>query len=68
MPLKKIPIKAGFNKQDTCNCRQKDSWIDGDFTCVLDMATPEKIGGWQQLTPKTLAGCCKESQHIMEQI
>jgi hypothetical protein len=30
MPLKKIPIKSGFNKQDTATAAE-GQWIDGDF-------------------------------------
>jgi hypothetical protein len=60
MPLKKIPIKAGFNKQDTATAAE-GQWIDGDFI-RFRYGYPEKIGGWQQLLPKTLAGVAR-AQH-----
>jgi len=60
MPLKKIPIKAGFNKQDTATAAE-GQWIDGDFI-RFRYGYPEKIGGWQQLLPQTLAGVAR-SQH-----
>jgi hypothetical protein len=60
MPLKKIPIKAGFNKQDTATAAE-GQWIDGDFI-RFRYGYPEKIGGWQQLTPKTIAGVAR-AQH-----
>jgi hypothetical protein len=60
MPLKKIPIKAGFNKQDTSTAAE-GQWIDGDFI-RFRYGYPEKIGGWQQLTPETLAGVAR-AQH-----
>ena len=46
MPLKKIPIKAGFNKQDTATAAE-GQWIDGDFI-RFRYGYPEKIGGWEQ--------------------
>ena len=30
MPLKKIPIKRGFNKQETATAAE-GQWIDGDY-------------------------------------
>ena len=60
MPLKKIPIKAGFNKQDTATAAE-GQWIDGDFI-RFRYGYPEKIGGWQQLSPETLAGVAR-AQH-----
>ena len=60
MPLKKIPIKAGFNKQDTATAAE-GQWIDGDFI-RFRYGYPEKIGGWQQLTPETIAGVAR-AQH-----
>jgi hypothetical protein len=60
MPLKKIPIKAGFNKQDTSTAAE-GQWIDGDFI-RFRYGYPEKIGGWEQILPQTLAGVAR-SQH-----
>ena len=60
MPLKKIPIKAGFNKQDTATAAE-GQWINGDFI-RFRYGYPEKIGGWQQILPETLAGVAR-AQH-----
>jgi len=60
MPLKKIPIKAGFNKQDTSTAAE-GQWIDGDFV-RFRYGYPEKIGGWQQILSATLAGVAR-AQH-----
>ena len=58
MPLKKIPLKAGFNKQDTSTAAE-GQWIDGDFV-RFRYGYPEKIGGWQQTTSDRLAGAARE--------
>jgi hypothetical protein len=60
MPLKKIPIKAGFNKQDTATAAE-GQWIDGDFV-RFRYGYPEKIGGWQQILQSTLSGVAR-AQH-----
>jgi len=48
MPLKKLGIKPGFNKQATASGAEGE-WIDGDYV-RFRYGLPEKIGGWQQLT------------------
>jgi hypothetical protein len=60
MPLKKIPLKAGFNKQDTATAAE-GQWIDGDFV-RFRYGYPEKIGGWQEILNKELAGVAR-AQH-----
>jgi hypothetical protein len=60
MPLKKIPLKAGFNKQDTSTAAE-GQWIDGDFV-RFRYGYPEKIGGWQEILNKELAGVAR-AQH-----
>ena len=60
MPLKKIPIKAGFNKQDTATAAE-GQWIDGEFV-RFRYGYPEKIGGWQQILQLTLSGVAR-AQH-----
>ena len=57
MPLKKIPIKPGFNKQDTPTAAE-GQWIDGDYV-RFRYGFPEKIGGWEQLSPDILAGAAR---------
>jgi hypothetical protein len=60
MPLKKIPLKAGFNKQDTATAAE-GQWIDGDFV-RFRYGYPEKIGGWREILNKELAGVAR-AQH-----
>ena len=58
MALKKIPLKPGFNKQDTATAAA-GQWIDGDFV-RFRYGYPEKIGGWEQETASKLAGAARE--------
>ena len=60
MPLKKIPLKAGFNKQDTATAAE-GQWIDGDFV-RFRYGYPEKIGGWREILNTELAGVAR-AQH-----
>jgi len=60
MPLKKIPLKAGFNKQDTATAAE-GQWIDGDFV-RFRYGYPEKIGGWREILNQELAGVAR-AQH-----
>jgi hypothetical protein len=60
MPLKKIPLKAGFNKQDTATAAE-GQWIDGDYV-RFRYGYPEKIGGWREILNKELAGVAR-AQH-----
>jgi hypothetical protein len=57
MPLKKIPIKPGFNKQETATAAE-GQWIDGDYV-RFRYGYPEKIGGWQELLQSKLAGVAR---------
>jgi hypothetical protein len=54
MPLKKIPLQSGFNKQFTAS-QAEGQWIDGD-NVRFRYGSPEKIGGWQQITNNLLVG------------
>jgi len=47
MPLKKIPLPSGFDKNDTAS-QAEGRWIDGD-NIRFQYGSPEKIGGWQQI-------------------
>lgn len=58
MPLKKIPIKPGFNKQETATAAE-GQWIDGDYV-RFRYGYPEKIGGWAELNSYTLAGPARD--------
>jgi hypothetical protein len=57
MPLKKIPIKSGFNKQDTATAAE-GQWIDGDYV-RFRYGYPEKIGGWEEILNEKLAGVAR---------
>ena len=57
MPLKKIPLQPGFNKQATAS-QAEGQWIDGD-NVRFRYASPEKIGGWEQLTSKLMVGAVR---------
>jgi len=57
MPLKKIPLQPGFNKQATAS-QAEGQWIDGD-NVRFRYGSPEKIGGWEQLTDKLMVGAVR---------
>jgi len=57
MPLKKIPVAPGFDKQDTAS-QAEGRWIDGD-NVRFRYGSPEKIGGWEQLLSSTLVGAAR---------
>ena len=54
MPLTKVQIAPGFNKQVT-QTGAEGKWTDGDFV-RFRYGLPEKIGGWSQITSDTLLG------------
>lgn len=57
MALKKIPLQPGFNKQATAS-QAEGQWIDGD-NVRFRYGSPEKIGGWAQVTTSTLVGASR---------
>ena len=57
MPLKKIPVAPGFDKQDTAS-QAEGRWIDGD-NVRFRYGNPQKIGGWQQILSSTLVGAAR---------
>jgi hypothetical protein len=57
MPLKKIPLNAGFNKQSTAS-QAEGQWIDGDMV-RFRYGSPEKIGGWEQVTSSLMVGAAR---------
>ena len=57
MPLKKIPLQPGFNKQATAS-QAEGQWIDGD-NVRFRYGSPEKIGGWEQITSKLIVGAAR---------
>ena len=58
MPLTKVQIAPGFNKQVTATGAE-GSWTDGDFV-RFRYGLPEKIGGWEQLVNSSLVGAARE--------
>ena len=58
MPLTNIQIRPGFNKQVT-STGAEGQWSDGDFV-RFRYGLPEKIGGWAQITNKTVVGAVRE--------
>ena len=58
MPLTDVKIQPGFNKQVTPTGAE-GQWVDGDFV-RFRYGLPEKIGGWEQITSKTLTGAVRE--------
>ena len=58
MPLTNVQIRPGFNKQVTATGAE-GQWTDGDFV-RFRYGLPEKIGGWEQITSKTLVGAVRE--------
>ena len=57
MALKKIPLQPGFNKQATAS-QAEGQWIDGD-NVRFRYGSPEKIGGWSQVTTSILVGAAR---------
>ena len=58
MPLTKVRIAPGFNKQVT-QTGAEGQWTDGDFV-RFRYGLPEKIGGWEQILSSTLVGAARE--------
>ena len=58
MPLQKIQLKPGLNKQTTVTGAE-GQWVDCD-NVRFRYGQPEKIGGWQQLTQYNVAGPVRE--------
>jgi hypothetical protein len=58
MPLTKVNIAPGFNKQ-VSQTGAEGQWTDGDFV-RFRYGLPEKIGGWEQLLESTLIGAARE--------
>jgi hypothetical protein len=58
MPLKKIPLPPGFDKNDTAS-QAEGRWIDGD-NIRFQYGSPEKIGGWEQINTSILVGAARD--------
>ena len=57
MPQKKITFKPGVNQENTRYVTE-GGWYDCDKV-RFRQGFPEKIGGWQQISPSTFLGVCR---------
>ena len=57
MPLKKLQLRPGVNKENT-RYANENGWYDSDKVRFRE-GTPEKIGGWQRLSSATFQGICR---------
>jgi len=57
MPLKKLQLRPGVNKEST-RYTSENGWYDCD-KIRFRQGTPEKIGGWQQISATTFLGFCR---------
>ena len=64
MPLRKVQIRPGFNKQAT-ESDAMGQWVDGDFV-RFRYGQPEKIGGWKSLVSGNYASIvgATRDQHV----
>ena len=57
MPLKKIIFKSGVNRENT-RYTTEGGWYECD-KIRFRQGTPEKVGGWYQISPTTFLGICR---------
>ena len=57
MPLKKIVLKPGVNRENT-RYTNENGWYDSDKV-RFRQGTPEKIGGWVRVSANTFLGTCR---------
>lgn len=57
MPLKKILLKPGVNRENT-RYTTEGGWYDCD-KIRFRQGTPEKLGGWQRISATTFLGLCR---------
>jgi hypothetical protein len=57
MPLSKILLKPGVNRENT-RYTNEGGWYDGDKV-RFRQGTPEKIGGWARRSSSTFLGICR---------
>ena len=57
MPLKKIQLKPGVNRENT-RYTNEGGWYDCD-KIRFRYGTPEKIGGWERISSATFQGTCR---------
>jgi hypothetical protein len=57
MPLQKVLLKPGVNRENT-RYTNEGGWYESD-NVRFRQGTPEKLGGWQQISPSTYTGVCR---------
>ena len=57
MPLKKLTLKPGVNKENT-RYTNENGWYECDKV-RFRQGTPEKIGGWKRISNNTFLGVCR---------
>ena len=57
MPLKKLTLRSGVNKENTRYTNEM-GWYDSD-KIRFRQGTPEKIGGWVRISANTFVGICR---------
>lgn len=57
MPLKKLLLKPGVNKENT-RYTNENGWYLSDKV-RFRQGTPEKIGGWERISANTFLGVCR---------
>ena len=57
MPLKKLTLKPGVNRENT-RYTNENGWYESD-KIRFRQGTPEKIGGWERISGATFVGICR---------
>ena len=57
MPLKKLTLRAGVNKENT-RYTNENGWYESQWV-RFRQGTPEKIGGWARISANTFLGVCR---------
>jgi len=57
MPLQKIVLKPGINRENT-RYTSESGWYESDKV-RFRQGTPESIGGWQRISANTFLGVCR---------
>lgn len=57
MPLQKLTLKSGVNRENT-RYTNEGGWYESNLV-RFRQGTPEKIGGWQRISANTFLGTCR---------
>ena len=57
MPLQKLTLKPGVNRENT-RYTNENGWYESD-KIRFRQGTPEKLGGWQRISASTFVGICR---------